>query len=102
VSDPITQLALDLDRYGKPSLEWVIRWSADGVDPVAAGWRVSGNQWAMRNVARRLVGEDRAHYCWEYPLCHSACGQCLETIRAACAPTLDAVLAAPPEAVIPW
>jgi hypothetical protein len=36
--DPIQELVDALESGGKPSLAWVIRWSAGGRDPVDAAW----------------------------------------------------------------
>ena len=36
--DPIAELFRDLERDGKPSLAWVVRWSQGGRDPVAEAW----------------------------------------------------------------
>jgi hypothetical protein len=37
-SDPIAHLLLMLEHDGKPTLSWVVQWSAGGRDAVAAAW----------------------------------------------------------------
>ncbi|HSN30001.1 MAG TPA: hypothetical protein VLT45_27125 [Kofleriaceae bacterium] len=45
--DGIAELVRDLDRDGKPSLAWVVRWSQGERDPIAAAWDASADGVAM-------------------------------------------------------
>jgi hypothetical protein len=46
-ADPISTLVEALERDGKPTLAWVVRWSNAGSEPVQAAWDVSRDPWAM-------------------------------------------------------
>jgi len=50
VSDPIDELLDAMTSDGKPSLAWIVRWSADGREPVAAAWEASDAGFAMLNL----------------------------------------------------
>jgi hypothetical protein len=45
--DPITALMESVEHDGKPTLAWVVRWSADGREPVQAAWDASEDPWSM-------------------------------------------------------
>lgn len=45
--DPIAELLRDLAESGRPSLTWVVRWSADGSESVAAAWAACRDPHAM-------------------------------------------------------
>ncbi len=55
--DPIATLVDTVERDGKPPLAWVVRWSADGREPVQAAWDVSEDPWAMVQLLMR-TGRD--------------------------------------------
>lgn len=65
-TDPIEELVCALERHGKPSLEWVVRWSRAG-EPVAAAWAASEKPGSMVDLLRRvdLVAYRRACTAWE-------------------------------------
>lgn len=50
IRDPIAQLVEDLEAEGRPSLAWVVQWSAGGRDPVQAAWEKSADGHAMRRL----------------------------------------------------
>lgn len=54
--DPIAELVRDLRETGKPSLAWIVRWSQDGMDPVAAAWEACEEPDSMRML---ILGLDR-------------------------------------------
>ena len=39
--DPLAEFVAALDRFGKPTLHWVVRWSQSRCDPVAAVWQIT-------------------------------------------------------------
>jgi len=36
--NPLRWLARDMAHAGRPSMEWVVRWVRDGIDPLPAAW----------------------------------------------------------------
>lgn len=61
MTDPISQLLSDLRTHGKPSLEWVTRWSEGGRDPVRAAWEASDMPMAMEFL---LFGNRNGTWPW--------------------------------------
>jgi hypothetical protein len=57
IADPIAALVEALERDGKPTLAWVVRWSNEGDEPVQAAWEASGDPWAMVQLLMR-TGRD--------------------------------------------
>lgn len=51
--DPITDLVGALEQHGRPPLAWVVRWSGDGAEPVAAAWARSADPSAMARLLSR-------------------------------------------------
>jgi hypothetical protein len=51
--DPIAELVEALAEDGRPSLAWLVRWSADGREPVAAAWGASVQPFALLTVLER-------------------------------------------------
>ncbi len=47
----MTELVRALESEGKPRFAWVVRWSSDGREPVAAAWSRS---WSPTDLARLL------------------------------------------------
>lgn len=52
----MAELWWSLLREGKPTLEWVVRWSRGEEDPVTYAWRSSQDVRAMANVLRLAGG----------------------------------------------
>lgn len=50
--DPIGELVEALDKDGKPTLAWTIRWSGHGEEPVRAAWQ---RAWSPADMVRVLV-----------------------------------------------
>jgi hypothetical protein len=53
VTDPIDELVLDLERSGKPSLAWVVKWAPDG-EHFDAAWKASQAGRCMFTVLERV------------------------------------------------
>jgi hypothetical protein len=51
--DPIAELVEAMARDGRPSLAWVLRWSAGGVEPVAAAWHATRDSDSMESLLAR-------------------------------------------------
>src|SRR5690348_1392478 len=63
--DPIAELLSDLERHGRPALPWVVRWSADGRDPVLAAWEASRSPHAMFEIVKMSPSETFASITWK-------------------------------------
>jgi hypothetical protein len=56
--DPIAHLLQDLAISGAPSLEWSIRWSQPGLEPVAAAWTEAERSTEMLMLLYGFAQED--------------------------------------------
>lgn len=102
--DPIDELVLDLHRDGRPSLEWVVRWSQGNRDPVQAAWDHSQDDYSMRALLRlarhpAILSDEQEYH--QKIICRRGCRAdpcpgCWIAIRRAVPvpPTLPEVLAA--------
>jgi hypothetical protein len=87
--DPIVQLVWDLERDGRPSLAWVVRWSAGGAEPVAAAWSASRAPLHMAKLLERVGWPSPVAVPWERASARAA----LRLVRGeGPAATLDAAL----------
>ena len=116
--DPIAELLAALDTSGKPPLQWVVRWSTDGREPLAAAWDASADPAALIGVIARARNEPESvaidavfavsrwklGFEWDVSpddgrtrlrYCGAAARRACDAIRARwTAPTLDALLVA--------
>jgi hypothetical protein len=55
--DPIGALVASLEREGKPTLAWVVKWSHETLEPLQAAWDASEDPWSMVQLLMR-TGRD--------------------------------------------
>jgi hypothetical protein len=70
-ADPIRELTHALERDGKPTLEWVVRWSEGGREPVHAAWARSRDGFRMMRLLR-AVGRDETEPLFRALVTHGA------------------------------
>jgi hypothetical protein len=58
MNDPIHDLVLELEATGKPTLAWIVRWSANGAEPVSAAWKKSRSPRDMLRILEWVGHKD--------------------------------------------
>jgi hypothetical protein len=52
--DPIADLLASIDATGRPALDWVVRWSEGGREPLAAAWEAANDPAALISLLARV------------------------------------------------